>query len=173
MDSIRLGTPWLYDRYLLNVHPWELRLKSDSVVFNECNMWVQVWNVPLHRMSGDVARKIGQALGGTIDVIIPGNGRKEGRYTRLKVMMNISKPLPRGKLIKLRGDTTWVELRYENLPCVCFYCGILGLNEKTCVQRAKDIRSDTLKKDQFGAWLKAENRVASADYQRHKGVHSI
>ncbi|KAG5623349.1 hypothetical protein H5410_008567 [Solanum commersonii] len=101
-------------------------------------------------MSGDVGRKIGQALGGTIDVVIPGNGGKEGRYTRLKVMMNISKPLPRGKLIKLRGDTTWVELRYENLPCVCFYC-------------------DTLKNDQFGAWLKAENRVASADYQRHKG----
>ncbi|KAK6798013.1 hypothetical protein RDI58_005715 [Solanum bulbocastanum] len=78
MNSIRLGTPWFYDRYLLNVHPWELRLKSNSVVFNECNMWVQVWNVPLHRMSGDVGRKIGQALGGTIDVAIPGNGSKEG-----------------------------------------------------------------------------------------------
>ncbi|KAH0635701.1 hypothetical protein KY289_035616 [Solanum tuberosum] len=87
-------------------------------------------------------------------------------------MMNISKTLPRGKLIKLGGDTTWVELRYENLPYVCFYCGILGHNEKTYVQRAKDIRSDTLKRDQFGAWLKAENRVASADNQRHEGVHS-
>ncbi|KAH0700181.1 hypothetical protein KY284_014396 [Solanum tuberosum] len=142
MDNIRLGTPWLYDRYLLNVHPWELRLKSDSVVFNECNMWDQVWNVPLHRMSGDVGRKIGQTLRGTIDVVIPGNRSKEERYRRLKVTMNISKPLPK------------------------------GLNEKTCVQRAKDIRSDTLKNDQFGAWLNAENRVASADYQRHKIVHS-
>ncbi|KAH0685426.1 hypothetical protein KY290_016697 [Solanum tuberosum] len=35
-----------------------------------------------------------------------------------------------------------------------------------------DIRSDTLKKDQFGAWIKAENRLASADYQRYEGVHS-
>uniref|UniRef100_M1DMB8 RNase H type-1 domain-containing protein n=1 Tax=Solanum tuberosum TaxID=4113 RepID=M1DMB8_SOLTU len=47
-------------------------------------------------MSGDVGRKIGQALGGTIDVVIPGNGSKEGRYRRLKVTMNISKPLPKG-----------------------------------------------------------------------------
>ncbi|KAH0709442.1 hypothetical protein KY284_010869 [Solanum tuberosum] len=79
MDNIKLGTPWLYDRYLLNVHPWEPRLKSDFVVFNECNMWVQVWNVPLHWMSEDVGREIGQALGGTVDVVIPGNGNKEGR----------------------------------------------------------------------------------------------
>ncbi|KAL3352286.1 hypothetical protein AABB24_020369 [Solanum stoloniferum] len=136
-------------------------------------MWVQVWNVPLHWISEDVRCKIGQALGGTVDVVIPGNGNKKGRYMRLKVMMNISKPLPRGKLIKLGGDTTWVELRYENLPYVCFYCGILGHNEKTFVQRAKDIRSDTLKRDPFGAWLKAENRVASADNQRHEGVHNM
>ncbi|WMV59000.1 hypothetical protein MTR67_052385 [Solanum verrucosum] len=45
----------------------------------------------------DVRCKIGQALGGTVDVVIPGNGNKKGRYMRLKVMMNISKPLPRGE----------------------------------------------------------------------------
>ena len=97
MDSKRLGTPWLYERYLLNVHPWKPRLKRDSIVLIDCNMWpVQVWNVPLHRMSEDVGLKIGQTLGGMFD-IIPGNGSKKGRYTRLKVMMNISKPLLRGK----------------------------------------------------------------------------
>lgn len=88
MDNIRLGTPWLY---LLNVHPWEPQSKSDSLVFNECNLWVQFWNIPLHWMSEDVGRKIGHALGGTVDFVIPGNGSKEGRYMILKVLMNISK----------------------------------------------------------------------------------
>ncbi|KAK6783629.1 hypothetical protein RDI58_017083 [Solanum bulbocastanum] len=55
-------------------------LKSVSPLFDICNMWVQVWNIPLHWMSKDVGCKIGNALGGTCDVVIPENGSKEGRY---------------------------------------------------------------------------------------------
>lgn len=120
LNKVLLGTPWVYDKYLLNVHPWEPGLKSVSPLFDICNMWVQVWNIPLHWMSKDVGRKIGNALGGSCDVVIPENGSKEGRYLRLKVMLNITKPLPRGKLIKLGLEQTWVELRYENLPYVCY-----------------------------------------------------
>ncbi|KAK6775507.1 hypothetical protein RDI58_026508 [Solanum bulbocastanum] len=101
MNKVQLGTPWVYDKYLPNVHPWEPGLKSVSPLFDICNMWVQVWNIPLHWISKDVGCKIGNALGGTCDVVIPENGSKEGQYMRLKVMMNITKPLPRGKLIKL------------------------------------------------------------------------
>ncbi|KAK4712873.1 hypothetical protein R3W88_018780 [Solanum pinnatisectum] len=97
MNKVQLGTPWVYDdKYLLNVHPWEPGLKNVSPLFDICNMWVQVWNIPLHWMSKDVGCKIGNTLGGTCDVVIPeNNGSKEGRYMRLKVMMNITKPLPR------------------------------------------------------------------------------
>lgn len=69
-------------------------------------------------------------------------------------------------------ETTWVELRYENLPYVCFYCGILGHYERICVQRAKDVRSDTLKNNQFGAWLKAENPLVFSNKQRSERVHN-
>lgn len=50
--------------------------------------------------------------------------------------------------------------------------GVLGHNERTCIQRAKDIQSDTLKKDQFGTWLKAENHAISSGYQRREGGHT-
>ncbi|KAK4708219.1 hypothetical protein R3W88_029144 [Solanum pinnatisectum] len=95
-------------------------------------MWVQVWNIPLHWISKDVGCKIGNALGGTCDVVIPENGSKEGRYMRLKVMMNITKPLP----------------------------------------RAKDIHTDTLKKDHFCMWLKAENHAISLGHQRREEGHN-
>ncbi|XP_070020329.1 uncharacterized protein [Nicotiana sylvestris] len=48
MEKVRLGAPWLYDRYFLNVHQWEPGLKSNSLVFNVCNMWIQVLNIPFH-----------------------------------------------------------------------------------------------------------------------------
>ncbi|XP_055801627.1 uncharacterized protein At4g02000-like [Solanum dulcamara] len=139
MDKVLFGTPWLYDNFLLNVHPWESGLKSTSSTFNVCDLWVQVWNIPLHWMSTDVGHKIENTLGGIVDIVIPANGSKEGQYIRLKVRINITKPLPKVKLIKLESETTWVEIRYENLPYVCYYCGLLGHNDKTCTQRAKDV----------------------------------
>lgn len=101
MSKIQLGTPWVYDKYLLNVHPWELGLKGVSPLFDICNMWIQIWNIPLQRCQRMWGCKIGNTLGGICDVVIPENGSKDGWYMRLKVMMNTTKPLPRGKLIKL------------------------------------------------------------------------
>ncbi|KAH0661423.1 hypothetical protein KY284_026354 [Solanum tuberosum] len=57
----------------------------------------EIWNIPLHWMSMGIGRKIGNALGGIVDIVIPKNGSKEGQYIRLKARMNITKPLPREK----------------------------------------------------------------------------
>ncbi|OIT32393.1 hypothetical protein A4A49_13983 [Nicotiana attenuata] len=120
----------------------------------------------------DVGRKIGHALGGTVDIVIPENGSKERRYMRTKVTVNINRPLPRRKLIKLGLETNWVEIRYENLPYVCYYCGMLGHNDRTCVQIEKDIRSRNLKSDQFGTWLRAKNHLLASDNQCRQGVNT-
>lgn len=61
----------------------------------------------------DVGRKIGHALGGAVDIVIPKNGSREGTRMRLEVMMNIKKLILRGKLITLGLETVWVEIRYE------------------------------------------------------------
>ncbi|KAG5603331.1 hypothetical protein H5410_034701 [Solanum commersonii] len=71
MDKVLFGTPWLYDKFLLNIQKWEPELKSTSSTFNVCDLWVQVWNIPLHWMSMDVGCKIGSALGGIVDIAIP------------------------------------------------------------------------------------------------------
>ncbi|XP_070057657.1 uncharacterized protein [Nicotiana tomentosiformis] len=130
---------------------------------------ILVWNIPLHWMSKDVGRKIGHALGGAVDIVIPETGSREGRHMRLKVMMNINKPLLREKLINLGFETKWIELRYENLPYVCYYCGMLGHNDKNCVQKEKDIRAGTIKGDQFGPWLRAENHALFSENLRRQG----
>ncbi|KAF3669008.1 putative protein transport protein Sec61 subunit beta-like [Capsicum annuum] len=118
MSKVLFGTPWLFDKYLLNVQAWEPGLRNDSAVFNICELWLQVWGIPLHWMSREVGRKIGHSLGGTTDVVIPKNGNREGKYMWVKAMMNIDKILPREKLIKLGHKTKWVEFRYEDMPYV-------------------------------------------------------
>lgn len=100
-DDMKKVLPWLYDKYLLNIHQWQPELNANSPIFNICEIWIQVWNIPLHWTSYEVGSKIGHALGGTSDVVIPEIGSQDGRHIRLKVLMSINKPLPRGKLIKM------------------------------------------------------------------------
>ncbi|PHU07554.1 hypothetical protein BC332_24043 [Capsicum chinense] len=93
-------------------------LRTDLAVFNICELWLQVWSIPLHWMSREVERKIGHSLGGTTDVVISENENRESKYMRVKAMMNIDKILSREKLIKLDHGTKWVEFTYENIPYV-------------------------------------------------------
>ncbi|KAK4709907.1 hypothetical protein R3W88_004420 [Solanum pinnatisectum] len=41
MNKLLFGTPWLYDKFLLNIHTWEPGLKSTSSTFNVCELWGQ------------------------------------------------------------------------------------------------------------------------------------
>ncbi|XP_055830784.1 uncharacterized protein At4g02000-like [Solanum dulcamara] len=131
VKKVLYGTSWLYSKYLINIHQWQPTLQANSHIFNMCELWLQVWNIPLHWISIEVGSKIRHALGGTSDVVIPENGSKEGRHMRIKVLMSINRPLLRGKLIKMGSKEKWVEFRYENLPYVCYYYGILGHTEKS------------------------------------------
>lgn len=70
---------------------------------------------------------------------------------------SMNKPLLHGKLIKMGLEEKWVEFRYENLPYICYYCGILGHIEKSYVLCEDDVRKGNIKRDQFGIWIKVKN----------------
>lgn len=40
---------------------------------------------------------------------------------------------------------------------VFFCCGILGHNERTCERKMNDATTNTLKEEQYGEWLRANN----------------
>ncbi|MCD7471517.1 hypothetical protein HAX54_012003 [Datura stramonium] len=103
-EKVLYRTPWLYDMYLLNIHPWKSELNANSQIFNICDIWLQVWNIPPHWISYEVDSKIEHALRGTSDVAIPENGSKDGRHLCLRVLMSIKMPLPWEKLIKVDSE---------------------------------------------------------------------
>ena len=83
-------------------------------------------------MTKGVGTKIGELIGVLEDVGIAGDGVGWGRCLRLRVTIDITKPLDRGRALELNGKTTWVEFRYEKLPLFCFSCGRIVHGEKGC-----------------------------------------
>lgn len=45
-DQVLSGRPWLFDNFLLVLHPWEENLRWDDQCFMISPFWVQVWHVP-------------------------------------------------------------------------------------------------------------------------------
>ena len=56
-----------------------------------------------------------------------------GSFIRVRVLVDISQPLCRGRLITLEdGKVHWVSFKYERLPIICYWCGRLDHDEKDC-----------------------------------------
>lgn len=76
-------------------------------------------------MNKKVGTKIGRSLGELEDVDVVGDGTGWGSCLRLRVNIDITKPLDRGRALSLAGTSSWVEFKYEKLPLFCFRCGCI------------------------------------------------
>ena len=56
-----------------------------------------------------------------------------GSFLRLKITIDLSLPLCRGRLVSLENDKqVWVSFKYERLPNLCYWCGRLTHVDKDC-----------------------------------------
>ena len=91
---------------------------AKDLVFDKIPFWVQVHNIPFNFQTRKVAEKLCETMGD----ILKSNGATDndgGSFFRVRVMVNITSPLCRGKVITLpNGNKHWVKFRYEHLPSV-------------------------------------------------------
>ncbi|KAH7838942.1 hypothetical protein Vadar_032999 [Vaccinium darrowii] len=107
-------------------------------------------------MSVQVGRSLMKAFGVVQEVMVAQLNGNQGRCICVKVEFDVTKALPRGKRVMSAGwEPFWAPFRYEKLPTLCYYCGIVGHDDKACVLKYKDSKSAVIKDNQYGAWLKA------------------
>uniref|UniRef100_A0A803Q0L9 Reverse transcriptase domain-containing protein n=1 Tax=Cannabis sativa TaxID=3483 RepID=A0A803Q0L9_CANSA len=101
-----------------------------------------VHNIPFSRRSISLAKLLGQIAGTLLEVHQPSLLETWGSYLRICIMFDVTKPLPRGIPIMFLGlaSPTWLEMKYEDIPDHCYYCGRLGHSYLSCTEymRASD-----------------------------------
>lgn len=76
---------------------------------------------------------------------------------RIRVVMNVEKPLKRRLRLKREGDNWhWINFKYERLGTFCFVCGLLGHSGRDC--NIVYANPDKMVERAFGAWLRAPSR---------------
>ncbi|XP_042979843.1 uncharacterized protein LOC122310019 [Carya illinoinensis] len=114
-EKILSGRPWCFDRNLLTLQEVDESMSINAVNFQYEPFWVQCYNVPLAAMNEKIGEKIGKCLGHVIRVDVDSDGSAWGRCLRIRVAVDLHKPLLRGKWLGFENQKLWISFKYERL----------------------------------------------------------
>ena len=98
-DRVIQKQPWSFDKSLLVMKVFDGHSKLEAVNLSWCSFWVQAHGLPLGLMNEKIGTVLGDAIGDVEKVETNGDQRAWGRFLKIRVSINISKPLKRGKTI--------------------------------------------------------------------------
>ena len=108
-------------------------------------------------MSEKVCKEVGNYIGRFIKSDTSNFGGLWRNYLRIRVFIDVRKPLKRKmKIKKAGGEWLWIYFKYERLPLFCFFCGIIGHGEKFC-ERFFDCQNKPTEMP-YGVWIRAPSR---------------
>ncbi|CAN6249332.1 unnamed protein product [Urochloa humidicola] len=130
--------PWMFGKDLVVMAELDDSKSIDEMEFALISIWVRVMKLPFGMMNKATGEAIGTELGSYICMDLDEDGTAVGRYLRIKVKLDIRKPLMRGVTVYVgekKDKPMWCPLEYEFLPDFCYNCGIIGHTDKMCEMR--------------------------------------
>ncbi|KAF5447575.1 hypothetical protein F2P56_033117 [Juglans regia] len=121
-EKLLQGRPWSFDQQLICFIDFNGGLSSSEVQFQFEPFWIQIHNLPFARMNKDVGSLIASGLGKVLEIEVDTEGFGWGSFLRAHVEVNITKPLPRGRFLKIGAQ--------QHL--LAFKCGLLMHGKGSC-----------------------------------------
>ncbi|CAN1173740.1 hypothetical protein LINPERHAP2_LOCUS30846 [Linum perenne] len=133
------GGPWiLLDHYLV-VHQWDPSFRVSNDLPKRMVAWIRFPHLPIHLYHGQVLTALGNLVGKTVKIDSTTQSAERGKFARIAVEIDLDKPLP--PVVLLDGAIQQVE--YENLPQLCFDCGLVDHERLSCPRRAAPAAPET------------------------------
>uniref|UniRef100_A0A803QQ69 Reverse transcriptase n=1 Tax=Cannabis sativa TaxID=3483 RepID=A0A803QQ69_CANSA len=160
LARIEKRSPWLLNNGMLILQKfsklptkWEEELKRFPLTG-------RVLNLPTKSITRNNMLRLASMAGDVIEI------QKE-EVTRItmngffwfKVWASIENPLCPGFLFPNSGAKIWLPFRYERLPYMCFSCGRIGHDFRTCEKHPVTISDGNgCSSPAYGAWMKVEDK---------------
>ncbi|KAL5780466.1 hypothetical protein ACOSQ2_011203 [Xanthoceras sorbifolium] len=110
-------------------------------------------------MTKEAGLQLGSKVGKVKDIDTGASGDCMGKFLRIRVSIDISKPLKRGIRVSLDDseETIMLLIRYERLPEYCFGCGMVGHHVRDCPSAPTVVDFVQADNHPFGPWLRASS----------------
>lgn len=151
------GSPWSFNRKALVFTRMKTGDVPRAVSLNKLDLWVQIHELRAGFMTEKVVKEVGNYIENFV-ASCPSNFKGVWReYLRVRVTMDLSKPLKRRMKIRMTGnDWFWIAFKYENVPTFCFICGLLGHSDKFCSRLFDTSEGEIVRP--YGPWMRAPFR---------------
>ena len=156
-DRVFQKQPWSFNKALIVLQEVDGYSNINAVNMNWCPFRVQIHGLPLGLMNEKIGVVLGEGIGDVEEVITDEGRLAWGKYLTVKVSINISHPLKRGKVLSMAGqDKVLATFRYERLPNFCYVCGRLDHLEIDCDEVVRMKKEGMKIQRQYGPWMRAE-----------------
>ncbi|KAJ1392993.1 Zinc finger, CCHC-type [Sesbania bispinosa] len=134
MNDVLNRGPWYVMGHLLSLQCWVPEASVYEIDFSRTSFWIQIHGLPLDMMSTGNAARIMSKVGEVMEVENPcAEGNLLRTFIRIRVLVNIQEPLPTGCWVPRKSlPKLWILFRYEKLQALCFNCGIVGHEQRSC-----------------------------------------
>ncbi|KAF4388115.1 hypothetical protein F8388_014798 [Cannabis sativa] len=172
VNIVRNG-PWTIGNGFLVVKAMSEDGRWKSADLNSTPIWVRVYEVPprfwTQKNANAIAKKIGTVV--SIDRLWR-DGFPTNKYIRLQVSIPLNKPLFVGLFLPMEeGVSLWCYFKHENMPSVCYKCGIVGHEELFCRRKRRLIADDFNRTvPMYGPWIRLGSRKKDcfSDYELYE-----
>ena len=128
--------------------------------------WVQIHGLPALWQKAIHLHNIGKKVG-IVQITNFDNEESQSwkKFNRIRVKLNISKPLTLGIFLPCKGrNDLWIGIKYEKLPDLCYNCGCIGHYTKDCSSGLVTLSNQFgFRFKAFGVWLYAGNVSSPPD----------
>ncbi|KAJ1396214.1 Zinc finger, CCHC-type [Sesbania bispinosa] len=133
LEIIKKGA-WFIMGFLLSLQFWVPEAAIYEVDFDHISFWIQIHGLPLEVMNTGNAAKIIGKIGDVLEVENPEvEGKLLRTFVRVRARVNIKKPLVTGCWVPRKNlPKVWIMFKYERLQGLCFNCGVIGHEQKSC-----------------------------------------
>lgn len=157
-ENMLKGGSWSFDRNLLILQRVSSEEQPSDLEMHTVSFWTRVYDLPLKLRIESMARRLGDTMG-NFEEMDQREATRTGRSLRVKVSLDLRKPLKRGTVVRYQGKSLRVFFKCERLPIFCFACGRIGHQIKDCEENGgeDDEGYDSIeeKEHPFGSWLRA------------------
>lgn len=129
MERVIKGSSWTFNNHLHKLQWGEDPLR---ILLISSPFWVQVHEVPIDFYPESLAMQLKNFIGTFQEYDSSSLGKENMNYMRIKVHIDICRPLKRKKQIKFKNMCSYVRFKYERLTLFCFFCVRLGHNDSFC-----------------------------------------
>lgn len=157
LKKVLEGGPWSFEQNMLVYKQVQEDDDPHAVALTESDIWVQIHDIPRGFISETILKSVGGFIGKYIKSDLTNFDGAWKAYVRIRVILDITKPLKRRMKIKRDGgEWSWLNFKYERLGNFCFVCGILGHTDREC--STVYANPDKEIERAYGVWLRAQNR---------------